>query len=252
MASLPSEVWFSFSFVFFVSELVVFVPLQGESRMATRSIFTAVITIGLSVGFLASCGSDKGPNSSSMQKPEQPSTPSKPTPNVITELQGQWKSNCINGRRFSLTAPMEIGISQISQLSVDGLNFTEILTATSGQCDTSDIVVTSTGSFQETQKVDDQPRALDISVQTYKVIPKTEFGRQVLNVAKWCGISDWAIEGERDVTAQVGTLGCFSETRVRTHYSIQNDKLFVEQKESPTNSRAGPVQMNFEQFFVRQ
>jgi hypothetical protein len=177
---------------------------------------------------------------------------------AVDEFQGVWQSNCVKGQLArTLTAPVKFGVTQVTQLEIQGTKLTEISSITSGDCEGGDVEVIAEGEFERLKSAESPPvdsaaiTELDLNILTYHVKPVTEFGVRVMNLRKWCGISDWIINHERDVTAFVGTQDCFSLRSLNTVYSIEDGRLFFGDRESvrPGAERSKALQKDL--FFVR-
>jgi hypothetical protein len=180
--------------------------------------------------------------------------PAKP----VDEFQGVWQSNCVKGQLArTLTAPVKFGVTQVTQLEIQGTRLTEISTVTSGECEGGDVEVIAEGEFERLKSAeltsDTSPALteLDLRIVSYHVRPVTEFGVRVMNLRNWCGISDWMIDHERDVTGRVGTKDCFSLRSLNTVYSIEDGRLYFGDRESvrPGAERSKSLQKDL--FFVR-
>jgi hypothetical protein len=177
------------------------------------------------------------------QKDEQ-----KEKPLAVDELQGHWQSNCLEGQYNALTAKSALGITQKSLLFVDGKTATEVTTISSLKCDGADIEATVNGTFNRSSASSPELKAIDIKMDHYKAKPLTEFGVRVMNLAKWCGISDWAIGQERDVTNQVAKEKCFDTHSISTVYSVAGENLYfgkIGKMTSAAADRPTELQKNF-------
>lgn len=117
------------------------------------------------------------------------------------ELQGAWTSTCRDAEKFGLT--------ESSRLDVTGTTATQVTSVSStGNCGTTSVVVTQTATVSAGEPVG-QGRAVDITVTSVKVKPMNETGVGVLNLAAFCGVTDWQAGVERDVTATTGRSPCF-------------------------------------------
>ncbi len=136
------------------------------------------------------------------------------------ELQGSWQSNCRDAEKFGLT--------ESSKLEVTGTSAVQVTSASStGSCGTTAVVITQNARFSA-GSANGQGRALDITVTAVKVKPLTETGVGILNLAAFCGITDWQAGVERDVTGSTGGRSCFPQLP-KTFYdifSVDEGKLF--------------------------
>jgi hypothetical protein len=180
--------------------------------------------------------------------------PAKP----VDQFQGLWQSNCVKGQLArTLTAPVKFGVTQVTQLEIHGTKLTEISSITSGECDGGDVEVIAEGEFERLKSAEgtaiENPAIteLDLRIVSYHVRPVTEFGVRVMNLRNWCGISDWTIDHERNVTGRVGTKDCFSLRSLNTVYSIEEGRLYFGDRESmrPGAERSKALQKDL--FFVR-
>lgn len=135
------------------------------------------------------------------------------------ELQGSWQSNCRDADKFGLT--------ESSRLDVKGTTATQVTSASStGACGSTAVIVTQTARVSAGGEVG-EGRAVDITVQNVKVKPVNETGVGILNLAAFCGITDWSAGEERDVSAMTGGSSCFPKLPKSYYdiFSIQEGKL---------------------------
>jgi hypothetical protein len=127
------------------------------------------------------------------------------------ELQGSWQSNCRDAEKFGLT--------ESSRLDISGTSATQVTnTSSTGACGTTAVTITQS-AVVSAGTPSGQGRAVDITVTSVKVKPVTETGVGILNLAAFCGITDWQAGVERDVTGSTGGRSCFPRLP-KTFYDI--------------------------------
>lgn len=117
------------------------------------------------------------------------------------ELQGSWQSNCRDAEKFGLT--------ESSRLDVAGTTALQVTSASStGACGSTAVVVTQTAIVSAGAALG-EGRTLDITVTNVKVKPANDTGVGILNLSAFCGVTDWQVGVERDVTSMTGGSSCF-------------------------------------------
>lgn len=177
-------------------------------------------TLALIVFSLAAC-------QKSVNEQRTVEIPPAPTP-LPDELLGQWKSNCVEGQNLALTAKSTIGITQSSVITIDEKTVTELASISSRKCEDRDIEITSISTLaRRPLSTASDRKEISLSGASYKIKPVSEFGVRVLNIAKWCGIDDWTLAQERDVSAQIGKDKCVSSARaIDTVYAVSGANLY--------------------------
>ena len=135
------------------------------------------------------------------------------------DLQGSWKSTCSDAQLF--------GLSESSSLTVDGSKATQV-TSTSAQGDCASTAVEVTQMATLTPTTVNGMNHVDITVTSAKVKPLNETGVGILNLASFCGMTDWKVGEERDITQQSGGGRCYPKLP-KTYYNvygIEDGKLY--------------------------
>lgn len=159
---------------------------RRPSSMVTFSLLAPTLVLGWACSRSPSSGEDEIVNATAAE-----------------ELQGAWKSNCRDAQKFGLT--------ESSTLQVTGASAHQVTSVSStGGCGTTAVVITQDARMHAGSEAG-QGRALDITVTSVKVKPVTETGVGILNLAAFCGITDWQAGVERDVTAATGGRSCFPQ-----------------------------------------
>lgn len=170
---------------------------------------------------------------------------------VRSELLGTWQSNCIEGQNYALTSKADLGITQRSQITVDDSKITEVSTVSSLSCDSKDIEITSIGARDSQPAQGEGIHALSAKVASYHVKPLSEFGVRVLNLSKWCGFDDWAVDQDKDVTSAIGKDKCFTIKAVNTVYSIEGSNLYFGNTNQVSSSSDTPTDLKKTFYFTR-
>lgn len=152
---------------------------------------------------------------------------SKPPLPPGAELIGQWRSNCVRGLNFALTSQTRLGITQRSELTVEGdYSFMEVSHISSSPCDQRDIEITSKGSVVMGILSPQGNRLISMGLKSFKVKPTSEFGAKVLNISEWCGAKDWVVNEERDVFRAIESEKCFPSRDFTLPYSLDGNTLY--------------------------
>jgi hypothetical protein len=172
---------------------------------------------------------------------------------AVDELHGAWQSNCVKGQLSrTLTAPVKFGVTQYTQLHVKNGKFTETARVTSGECDSSDVEVTVSGELAKSKSPESPMTDLDLRIDSYRVRPITEFGVRVMNLRRWCGMSNWILNDEREVTLLAGGKDCFPLLRqLSTVYSIEDGKLYFGDRSSTRPEAERPKSLQRDFYFTR-
>lgn len=186
--------------------------------MALRVLLAMTVVM-----MLAGCGSDSP--SSVPPPPPEVVVPAGPIKGDI-DLQGEWRSKCIPGKLDGLVATIGIGITQMTEITIKEDAISERTLVTSDACEGGDIEITTSGTYESNQSLRSGVRFIDMKLGSYRVKPITEFGKRVLNLAKFCEIDSWKIGIARTISVSEPTQGCLPLPRVRTVYSIENERLY--------------------------
>lgn len=182
-----------------------------------------VLTAMLIVAMFAGCGSESTNSEAPAPAAAVPTGPLKGE----KDLQGIWRSSCSPGKLEGLVATVNIGITQLTELTVKEDTVTERTLITSGDCDRGDIEIISFGAYTSSDARRAGVKAIDLNLGQYRVRPLTEFGERVLNLAQFCGIADWRIGMVRAIRVdEPEARGCLPKPTLKTVYSIQNDRLY--------------------------
>ncbi|MES2965063.1 MAG: hypothetical protein V4760_14350 [Bdellovibrionota bacterium] len=95
------------------------------------------------------------------------------------------------------------------------------------KCGSTAVVITQS-AVMGAGSTNGQGREVDITVTSVRVKPVTETGVGILNLRAFCGMTDWEVGVERDVTGATGGRACFPKLP-KTFYdifSIEEGKLY--------------------------
>jgi hypothetical protein len=163
------------------------------------------------------------------------------------DLQGQWQSTCADAT--------ELGLGERSTLSYDGLTMIRAIEiAPHGDCASPYIESKISGQYIVGRELAPSISAIDIEVTSAKIKPLNAQGARILSLAKACGTRNWA-EGEtRDVTDQLGREGCLRRypKQMFTIFSIEGNKSFFGDGESPSAPQKRPMALEKQLFFTKQ
>lgn len=182
------------------------------------------------------CGSESQ-NTSAVPPPPAPEPP---PPKGEIELQGVWRSRCMPGKLEGLVAIVNIGITQVSELTINGDQVSEKTIITSGSCSKADIEITSSGTYASGPTAKKGVKTIDMKFGKFRVKPVTEFGMRVLNLSAFCDINDWKIGVVREVGVQEDAQFCLRKPQVQTVFSVENNRLYfgIEREVSETGERS--------------
>ncbi len=153
-------------------------------------------------------------------------TKSVPTP--YEEISGRWASNCAEGKNFALTSKTNLGITQTSQLEINLSEVKETTVISSRKCDSRDIEIKTISKAIIETPAGATHRDLDLQVSSYSILPITEFGARILNLSKWCGLNDWAVGTERDVSVAAAEGKCMKPRGPRIPFVLEGANLKIE------------------------
>ncbi len=211
--------------------------------MTLRSLKAALLAAFLLAH--TNCGSESQ-NSSAVPPPAP-----KPAPKGEIELQGVWRSRCIPGKLEGLVALVNIGITQVSELTIEGDEVTEKTIVTSGSCSSPDIEITAKGTYQSGPTARPNVKSIDMKFGRYKVKPVTEFGMRILNLSAFCGRKDWKIGVTRLITPQEDAEFCLPEPQIQTVYSVEGKRLyFGVEREPSTETGERKIQLRRDWYFT--
>jgi hypothetical protein len=147
------------------------------------------------------------------------------------------------------------GLSETARISISGQTITQLSrVSASGNCVGLEVEVARTGTYQRRGQVTGNTFQVDTLIESIRVKPLTALGAQVLNLAGWCGISDWAVNQEKDVTAKTGSERCFAKQPATTYsvYSVEGNRLYFGRGEETTQPARRPVELNREEYYIRR
>lgn len=185
-----------------------------ESRALSRRASVAAVAAFCAAG-LAGCAGDR--NSPAQQAVEAAKKP---------ELQSTFVSGCVRGS----------SIFGYERRSIE-MNGNDVTIVTHGYgladsaCVDSAVELKETGKF-ETGGSSPGGDNIQFLLDKASIRPKSEAGRVLLNSAPpsgACGINDWKIDEERDVTAKTGEATCADKTPRTLYdiYAIEGTTLFL-------------------------
>ncbi len=177
---------------------------------------------------------------------EQPSPPA-----PVDPLLGTWKSNCIEGQLRTFTAPVRFGITEHSEMTFENEKVVEVSRVTSSSCEGNDVEITASGTYKKEGFSNPNVLPIDVRFDSYKVKPVTEFGVKVMNPGKWCGIDDWTLGVERDVTNQIGKENCFPASTHFTVHAVEGESLYFGERENATSSSKRPQDLKKDLTYTR-
>lgn len=173
--------------------------------MSLKSILFATFSAAMSVAIATGCAKkqDDGPVS----------------------LEGEWQSACKAGAYSAIAGQAPLGITQNSKVAIGAGTIEETSIISSLGCDGKDIQITTKAIYTAVAS-ESEGQQLQMSALRYLVKPLSEYGIRVLNLAKWCGISDWQIDQEREVRA-TSAEKCFGGEARTAAYEIDKRVLRV-------------------------
>jgi hypothetical protein len=154
-------------------------------------------------------------------------------------LQGRWRAHCVEGASAALLGQADLGVTQTAALSIGEKSVGEVSYIGGAKCSEKDIRVNAGGTYTSSTGSTGIPNSIDVDKISYKVKPLTEFGVRVLNVAKWCGVTNWMIGEERDVTVDAGKAKCFSSRSSHTTIGLDGDRLKITESDRIRTSTFG-------------
>lgn len=206
------------------------------------SVAIVVALIGTGV---AGCSKDEGGGASENVAPGESQ---ESIDNVeLAEIQGTWDSNCTDADLF--------GLSKSSRLSIAGGEAKRITSYYStGTCATEAIQVEQLTTVEKKDEVEPFVFGIDIAVSKVTIKPTTKTGASLLQLANFCGISDWTENVARDVTDKTGSERCFPKVPVTiyTIYSIEGDRMYFGAGEDLYSPALRPEKLNRDEFFVKR
>ncbi len=124
-------------------------------------------------------------------------------------------------------------------------------------CKTPAVSVLETGHLDVTGKSTKVNGALDVNFNFDKtiVIVQSEAAVSVLNLANSCGINDWALNTERDVSAQAASIKCPGRIAPRSTQEIAqiiNNTLFLGANADMDVSKGRPEQLDAKNGFIKK
>lgn len=166
------------------------------------------------------------------------------------ELQGVWRSKCRPGKLEGLIALVNIGITQVSELTINGDEVTERSIVTSGSCSKPDIEIISTGTYTTGPTVKAGIKTIDMKLGKFKVKPVTEFGMRILNLSAFCDIKNWKIGVVREINVEEEKEFCLPKPRVQTVYSVERNRLYFGIERVPADEEERKVQLRRDWYFT--
>ncbi len=163
------------------------------------------------------------------------------------ELQGEWQSNCLN--------PSLTGLGERSVLLFSGQDFTRTSQVSGpGGCNSNDVEAVIQGSYVRGPMIRQGVHQIDLSTSQATITPRSEAGRLLLVLAKACGISDWKLGEAKDITAALGTEGCFETYPKQTYqiYSIEGNQLFFGSGEDFSTVGKRPVELERNYIYTKR
>lgn len=160
---------------------------------------------------------------------------------ALEALTGGWESNCIVGMNLSLLGAAPLGITQRSIVTIEGDRLKEISRISSLKCSDVDIEIATDAKYELQVQPASPVHDLKLQIESIHIKPLTEFGAKVLNIAKWCGASDWKVDETRSVIGQIGKEKCFSDLQVSTSaiYAMEGGQLYFDKRPSELASDNG-------------
>jgi hypothetical protein len=182
------------------------------NRVSWRRVIAKNALVVFALAGLAGCGNEG-------DSPDSDLTQVKAA--QASELQGIWESNCVDAEN--------VGLTEKARMTITGLKATRVsLISTTGNCASTAIELTQAASFVKGAQAQPNIYQIDITVDSIKLKPTNEAGVAVLKLAAVCGIVDWQVGVEKDVTQLTGTERCFPKlpAKIYTIYTVESDKLY--------------------------
>lgn len=137
--------------------------------------------------------------------------------NKAPELQNDWRGNCKDAGFLPLSAAvaLKFGLTDFERkLKLSG----------DGDCNTVDVTIKYTGTYtvgeqNETQK-SLSVRPIDLRYDKVIVVALTDKGKDVLNTANFCGVNDWKIYEEYNLSDKSRLTGCTLIDLPETQYDV--------------------------------
>jgi len=161
------------------------------------------------------------------------------------DLQGAWVSTCDTFGPLSLSGK--------ASYSFEPLRYKKkIAVFADKQCVTQNAEIRYTGEFKigNSDDLPDGQNRVDLTPKTIVVKATTQAGADALNASKLCGVSDWAVNASRDVTAAAKQGNCLAERIEATQFDVysQSDKTLrfgsAYLLGAPTKAENRPSQLN--------
>lgn len=184
-----------------------------------RSLAVAAGTYGflvvLAVAGCAPRSSDRDGGIASVAKPVQPLS------SEHAQMIGIWRSNCMDAS--------DAGLSQRERVEFTESRITRWLSiGSSGDCSTEYISATLSGHYSVSVVSSGALPAIDFAVEMAVVRPLDVKAAGILNLARTCGLSDWRVNEERNVTERIGVEDCFARypKAMYTSYEFKGGALY--------------------------
>lgn len=183
------------------------------SQLARQVSFAVIAAV--CAGSLVGCGNDKDSPAASVGQALKD-----------TNLQGSWLSQCTKA-----TLLFGYEIKSIELKGNDVTMVTQGYTGSDCKPDTLAAEVKETGTF-ETGGSSQGGNNIQFTLQKASVRAKNDAGKALLNnvpPSGACGVNDWKVDEERDVTANTGEATCWSKTprTLFDIYTIEGTTLFL-------------------------
>lgn len=123
-------------------------------------------------------------------------------------------------------------------------------------CDGEAFRYTETGTFNVTknQRTNDGAYFIDINYKKLMVSITTDVGAVSANAIKVCGIQDWAVKQEREVTAQAKDVTCYGTVVPRVNnnvYRLDAGKILMLGTQSLENGVARPASLSNQKYTAK-
>lgn len=214
-------------------------------EMTLRSLKVALMAAFILVH--TNCGSESQ-NSSAVPPPSPEPTP-QPLKGEI-ELQGVWRSRCMPGKLEGLVAIINIGITQVSELTINGDEVSEKSIITSGSCSKADIEIISSGTYKTGPTAKNGIKTIDMKLGKFKVKPVTEFGMRILNLSAFCDKKDWKIGVVKEINVEEEKDFCLPKPQLQTVYSVEGKRLYFGIERVPAEGEERRIQLRRDWYFT--